>query len=67
MKNGWNEGKKSCDHSQMMNYVLKLPIQSVEYVKNDCFKAYKSMPNGPKAGYYLDMSHYCGMRLRGNL
>jgi len=65
--NGWNQEDKTTDHGKLMSYVLRLSVVSLAYVGSDAMAAYQANPNGDKAGYYLDLAHYCGMRQRGNL
>lgn len=52
-------------HTATMEKFSKLPVESLEYIKQDAFEAAKAGDGwNPKAGQYWDEYHYACMELR---
>ena len=62
---GWAQEESRTDHNILMQYVDRLDSNTLVYVRNDCTQAANALPEGHKAGHYIDTAHYCSMRLNG--
>lgn len=59
---GWDQSTGTTDHAALMAYVAGLDDAALAHVKQDSVAAAAAMPDGIKAGYYIDTAHYCGMQ-----
>ncbi len=60
----WNEATGMTNHSALMAEVREMDYAALIHVANDCREAIEAMPEGRKAGHYMDTIHYIGMELR---
>ncbi len=51
------------NHSEYMEQVKLLSVESLRYIIKDCSEALKANPDGHKAGHYADEINYCAMEL----
>ena len=51
------------NHDEYQKRIKKLTDAELRYTIADCKQAIQSMPNGHKAGYYMDEVHYCFQEL----
>jgi hypothetical protein len=50
---------KEIDHAAYPQICRRRSLAELEFVIADCRSALAAMPDGPKAGYYMDEVHYC--------
>lgn len=50
---------KEIDHAAYPQLCRRRSLAELEFVIADCRSALAAMPDGPKAGYYMDEIHYC--------
>jgi len=51
------------DHTNYPTGLKSKSPESLRFIMRDAHEAMEAMPEGPKAGYYADEIHYCGMEL----
>ena len=51
------------DHTAYPKRMRTLSEPSLRYIIKDAREAMLAMPDGPKAGYYMDEIHYASMEL----
>ena len=56
--------KIEINHKEYMAKVKNMSEQALRYTIKDARAAHDAMPDGAKAGYYLDEISYCMMELR---
>ena len=52
------------NHSEYQKKIKKYSAEQLLFVIKDCQEAIEAMPNGGKAGYYLDEISYCAMEMK---
>ena len=55
--------KIEIDHTAYPKRLRALSEPSLRYIIKDAREAMLAMPDGPKAGYYMDEIHYASMEL----
>ena len=60
----WNEHTGTTDHTALMREVSEMDDAALIYVATDCRAAIEAMPEGRKAGHYMDTIHYIAMERR---
>lgn len=50
-------------HTNYMNKVKNLSIESLRFIIKDCKESMEALPNNPKNGIYQDEIHYCAMEI----
>ena len=61
---GWCQKTSMTCHTTLGKYVKDLPFDSLAYVSADCHDAIAAMPEGHKAGHYMDTIHGISDRIR---
>jgi len=56
--------KPQLDHKAYPRTLRKKSDTTLRSIIKDCQAALKAMPDTPKAGWYQDEIHYCGMELK---
>ncbi len=67
MATGWDQATRQTNHTELMNYVRGLTMAQANFASRDAREAALAMPDSPKAGYYMDLAAYCGMKRNGTL
>ena len=57
------DGSEQIDHEAYEGWTKTLPDEDLKAIIQDAAKAAKDMPDGDKAGYYLDEINYAAMEL----
>ena len=52
------------NHATYQAKVKTMSVEALRFTIADARAAIVAMPDGPKAGYYIDEIHYCAMELR---
>ena len=52
------------NHTEYRKIVKRKTYESLVYTIKDAREAMNAMPEGPKAGFYMDEIHYCAAELR---
>jgi hypothetical protein len=51
------------DHAAYQKKVKAMTLAELHYIIRDAHEAERAMPDGPKAGHYLDEINYCANEL----
>ena len=61
---GRNIESVGIDHNAYPKSLKSKSAAELSWTIRDCREALKAYPDNPKAGYYMDEIHYCGMELQ---